>query len=151
GMKVRLNFVRAMLNNPRVLFLDEPTAGIDPANARIIKDLILDFKKRGGTVFITTHLMSDVEQLCDEVIFMTDGMVGKKAAPRDLKIQYGNRLVTVEYYDDAGLRRQQFDLKDLGHNRNFLDIISRYDIETIHSGETSLEEIFIIVTGANNE
>ena len=140
-----------MLNNPSVLFLDEPTSGIDPANARIIKDLILDFKKRGGTVFISTHLMSDVEQLCDEVIFITEGMVGEKAAPRDLKIQYGNRLVTVEYYDDAVLKRCQFGLKDLGHNRDFLEIISRYDIETIHSGETSLEEIFIKVTGAKNE
>ncbi|MGB4338431.1 MAG: ATP-binding cassette domain-containing protein, partial [Bacillota bacterium] len=55
GMKVRLNFVRAMLNNPRVLFLDEVTNGLDPKNARIIKDMIAEFRDGGGTVFLTTH------------------------------------------------------------------------------------------------
>ncbi|MFY9358906.1 MAG: ABC transporter ATP-binding protein [Bacillota bacterium] len=63
GMKVRLNFVRALLNKPRVLFLDEVTNGVDPRNARIIKDMIAEFRDRGGTVFLTTHLMNDVEEL----------------------------------------------------------------------------------------
>ena len=70
GMKVRLNFVRAMLNNPRVLFLDEVTNGLDPKNARIIKDMIAEYRDKGGTVFLTTHLMNDVEQLCDRVLFV---------------------------------------------------------------------------------
>jgi len=151
GMKVRLNFVRAMLNDPCVLFLDEPTAGIDPANARIIKDVILEFKKQGRTVFISTHLMSDVEQLCDEVIFMTAGRVGEKARPRDLKIKYGKRRVTVEYHKGSELSHQEFPLDGLGRNSSFLDLIGRTEIETIHSGETSMEEIFIQVTGENHE
>ena len=70
GMKVRLNFVRAMLNKPRVLFLGEVTNGLDPANARIIKGHDRRICAQGGTVFLTTHLMNDVEQLCDRVAFL---------------------------------------------------------------------------------
>lgn len=151
GMKVRLNFVRALLNDPSVLFLDEPTAGLDPANARIIKDIIFEFKKQGRSIFISTHLMSDVEQLCDEVIFMTDGTVGKKASPRDLKIKHGKRLVAVEYYLNSKLKREEFPLDGLGKNHAFLDLIEKREIETIHSGETTMEEIFIKITGGKDE
>ena len=73
GMKVRLNFVRAMLNNPRVLFLDEVTNGLDPKNAMIIKNMIAEYRARGGTVFLSTHLMNDVEQLCDRIAFCVGG------------------------------------------------------------------------------
>ena len=70
GMKIRLNFVRALINNPKMLFLDEPTNGLDPMNARILKDMILEFKAAGGTVFITSHIMADIDELCDEVAFI---------------------------------------------------------------------------------
>ena len=63
GMKMRLNFIRALLNNPEILFLDEPTAGLDPGNARIMKDIILDMQKKGVTMFLTTHNMSDAGEL----------------------------------------------------------------------------------------
>lgn len=151
GMKVRLNFIRALLNNPKVLFLDEPTNGLDPINARIIKDLIIDFKNQGKTVFITTHLMADVEQLCDEVIFMTNGIISEKASPRDLKIKYGKKEVYVEYLEENKLQKATFDMNNLGHNEKFINMINHNQIETIHSGETSLEEIFIKVTGEKNE
>jgi fluoroquinolone transport system ATP-binding protein len=147
GMKVRLNFVRAMLNNPKMLFLDEPTNGLDPRNAKIIKEIILDYKKRGGTVFITTHLMGDVEQLCDEVIFMTNGTIGEKSSPRDLKIKYGTKEVKVEYLNQHELHQKVFLLEGLGENIEFLELIKQNNIETIHSGETTLEDIFIKVTG----
>lgn len=146
GMKVRLNFARALLNQPEVLFLDEPTNGLDPVNARIIKDLIFDFKKQGGTVFITTHLMGDVEELCDQVIFITSGKITEQANPRDLKLKYGKKEVKVEYLEGNKLKSNIFELKSLGTNDEFLDLIKTHEIETIHTGETTLEEIFIMVT-----
>ncbi|MFW6285306.1 MAG: ABC transporter ATP-binding protein, partial [Bacillota bacterium] len=97
GMKMRLNFVRAMLNNPKFLFLDEVTNGLDPKNARIIKDLIRKFKEGGGTVLLSTHLMNDVEELCDRVAFITSGEIKETSTPRDLKLRYGRRELTVEY------------------------------------------------------
>jgi fluoroquinolone transport system ATP-binding protein len=143
GMKVRLNFVRSLLNNPSVLFLDEVTNGLDPKNAHIIKDMILDFKKNGGTVFLSTHLMNDVEQLCDNVAFISEGKICEMSSPRDLKIKYGKKTVTAEYNEGGVLIKKEFDLKGLGENEKFLEILKTKNIETLHSGETSLDEIFI--------
>ena len=86
GMKIRLNFVRAMLNNPKMLFLDEPTNGLDPANAMILKNLIKNYQKQGGTVFITSHIMADIDQLCDRVAFIVDGQIKEIDSPRNLKL-----------------------------------------------------------------
>lgn len=147
GMKVRLNFVRAMLNNPRILFLDEPTNGLDPKNARIIKDMISEFRDQGGTVFLSTHLMNDVEQLCDRVAFCVNGHLHDISTPRDLKIKYGKREVKVEYKENGSTLSTVFPMEDLGDNAEFINTLRTKEIETIHSGETSLEDIFIIVTG----
>ena len=147
GMKVRLNFVRAMLNAPRILFLDEVTNGLDPANARIIKDMIAEFRAAGGTVFLTTHLMSDVEQLCDRVAFCVEGKLAEVSTPRELKMRYGIREVTVEYRDGDLLNRRSYPMADIGANAEFISILKEKEIETIHSGETSMEDIFIRVTG----
>ncbi len=147
GMKVRLNFVRAMLNNPRVLFLDEVTNGLDPKNARIIKDMIAEYRDQGGTVFLTTHLMNDVEQLCDRVAFCVYGNLIEVSTPRDLKLKYGKREVKVEYRDNGAIASAVFPLDGIGFNEEFQNLLKTANIETIHGGETSMEEIFIIVTG----
>lgn len=147
GMKVRLNFVRAMLNNPRVLFLDEVTNGLDPKNARIIKDMIAEYRAKGGTVFLTTHLMNDVAQLCDRVAFCVDGRLVEISTPRDLKLKYGRREVKVEYRKEGTIASAIFPLDGIGFNEEFQRLLKTEDIETIHSGETSMEDIFITVTG----
>lgn len=149
GMKARLNFVRAMLNAPKVLFLDEPTNGLDPKNARIVKDIIKEFKENGGTVLLTTHLMSDVDELCDRVAFMADGQIAEIDTPKNLKLKHGQRMVEVEYKDtDAHLViKESFELDNLGDNQNFLKVIKEKEIMTIHSKETNLDDIFIKVTG----
>ena len=79
-----------MLNRPKVLFLDEPTNGLDPKNARIIKDLIREFKEEGRNSPTTTHLMKDVDELCDRVAFMADGKIVEISTPKDLKLKYGS-------------------------------------------------------------
>lgn len=147
GMKVRLNFVRAMLNRPRFLFLDEVTNGLDPKNARVIKDMIAEYRDQGGTVFLTTHLMNDVEQLCDLVAFCVDGRLVEISTPRDLKLKYGRREVKVEYRKNGVLASAVFPLDGIGFNEEFQQLLQTAEVETIHSGETSMEEIFIIVTG----
>lgn len=150
GMKIRLNFVRAMLNNPKILFLDEPTNGLDPRNARVIKDLIHEFKQAGGTVFLTTHLMHDADELCDRVAFIADGEIREIDSPNNLKLRFGERLVTVEYNEregDDGRVKESFDMNTLGTNERFFDILRTKEIVTIHSGETTLDDIFIRVTG----
>jgi len=147
GMKIRLNFVRAMLNDPKMLFLDEPTNGLDPTNAMILKDMIKVFKAQGGTVFITSHIMADIDQLCDRVAFIVDGVIKEIDSPRNLKIKYGNKTIKVEYQDNGSLQTSVFPMENIGKNNDFLNLMQTRNIETIHSGETTLEEIFIKVTG----
>jgi fluoroquinolone transport system ATP-binding protein len=147
GMKIRLNFVRAMINSPEMLFLDEPTNGLDPSNAMILKDMIRAFKKSGGTVFLTSHIMSDVDQLCDRVAFILDGKIIEMDSPRNLKLKYGKRIMKLEYKEDDHTTTKEFPMENIGSNEEFLDLLKTKNIETLHSGETTLEEIFIKVTG----
>jgi fluoroquinolone transport system ATP-binding protein len=149
GMKIRLNIVRALINEPDMLFLDEPTNGLDPKNAMILKDMIRDFRDQGGTVFITSHIMSDIEQLCDRVAFIVDGKIVELASPRDLKIRYGKKAITVDYMKDGEKHHHVIDMNQKTSKKELADLILNYDIETIHSGETTLEDIFIQVTGVS--
>ncbi|MFA5471071.1 MAG: ABC transporter ATP-binding protein [Acholeplasmataceae bacterium] len=147
GMKIRLNIVRALLNSPEMLFLDEPTNGLDPTNAMILKDMIRVFKNEGGTVFITSHIMSDIDQLCDRVAFIVDGQIKEIDSPRNLKIKYGKRTLKLEYAEQNQTITKEFPMDDIGKNEDFIKLLQTKNIETIHSGETTLEDIFIMVTG----
>ncbi|MBO8170255.1 MAG: ABC transporter ATP-binding protein [Bacillaceae bacterium] len=149
GMKARLNFVRALLNNPKMLVLDEPTNGLDPKNARIVKDMIREFQDQGGTVLLTTHLMNDVDELCDRVAFMAGGKIVEIDSPKNLKLKHGERKVEVEFEDDDGVARESFDLDQLGNSERFLEIVRTKKIVTMHSKETTLDDIFIKLTGVD--
>jgi fluoroquinolone transport system ATP-binding protein len=146
GMKMRLNFVRALLNAPTMLFLDEPTNGLDPVNARILKDMILDFRAKGGTVFLTSHIMSDIDELCDRVAFIAHGKLREEDSPRNLKIRYGKRTVKVEYKENGATQAKTFPIEGI-KTPEFHHLLDAKEIETIHSGETTLEDIFIKVVG----
>jgi fluoroquinolone transport system ATP-binding protein len=149
GMKVRLGFVRALLNKPDLLFLDEPTTGLDPVNGRIIRDIILKKKTEGTTVFLTTHNMALADELCDRVAFIVDGEIKLTDSPRQLKLQHGKRVVKVEFNQNSHVETREFGLKGLGTNADFLDLLCMKDVQTIHTEEATLEDIFIKATGRN--
>jgi fluoroquinolone transport system ATP-binding protein len=147
GMQMRLNFVRALLHRPALLFLDEPTSGLDPVNARKVKEIILDLKRRGTTIFLTTHDMSVADQLCDRVAFIVDGEIKELDAPRTLKLRHGHQFVRVEVRCNGATQQEEFPLEGLGHNQHFLRLIRDHPVETLHTQEASLEDIFVQVTG----
>ncbi len=147
GMRVRLSFARAILGRPRLLFLDEPTTGLDPLSARRIKDLILEHRERGATVFLTTHDMATADEICDRVAFLIDGRIALIDAPRELKVRYGERRVRVEYRVNGALEERDFPLEGLAENAAFLTALREPSLQTVHTQETSLENIFIRVTG----
>lgn len=151
GMQMRLNFARALLNKPQLIFLDEPTSGLDPVNAKKIKELILEEKRKGHTVFLTTHNMSVAEELCDRVAFLVDGSIVLIDEPKKLKISYGERIVAVSYSRDGKTELKEFSLEGLGENNQFLKILQTETIQTIHTKESTLEDIFIRVTGRSLE
>ncbi|MEO1218026.1 MAG: ABC transporter ATP-binding protein [Bacteroidota bacterium] len=146
GMKMRLNFMRAIMHDPEILFFDEPTAGLDPVNAHKIKDLIKELRSRGKTIFITTHNMNTADELCDRVSFIVDGRIRITDVPFDLKKAHGRDLVRVAL--DTG-ESKEFEMKGLGENSEFLSFIQEGEVSYIQSQEASLEEVFIKVTGTS--
>lgn len=147
GMKMRLSFVRALLNHPELLFLDEPTAGLDPGNARKMKDIILDLQKQGVTIFLTTHHMDDAGELCNRLAFMVDGSLPVIDSTQELRLRHGKKTVRVEYREGGDIHSGEFSMDQLGSNPTFSYILSNREVLTIHTQEASLEDIFIKVTG----
>lgn len=147
GMKMRLNFIRALLHNPDLIFLDEPTSGLDPANAKIVKDMIIDLKNNNKTVFLTTHDMTVAEQLCDRIALIDNGKIQIIDTPKNLMLQHGKPKVTIEYFHNNTLISKSFNLNKLKNNSEFLNIINNFSIQTMHSAEATLEDVFIKLTG----
>lgn len=147
GMQMRLNFVRSLLHDPELVFLDEPTGGIDPSNARAVMDVIEDLRADGTTVFLTTHDMTVADRLCDRVAFIVDGRLPVIDTPRELKLAHGRPTVRVEFRADGALRRREFPLANLAGNDDFHALLGSARIETIHTEEATLADVFIAVTG----
>ncbi|UCB58949.1 MAG: ABC transporter ATP-binding protein [Thermoplasmatales archaeon] len=147
GMKSKLNFARSLLNDPEVLFLDEPTTGLDPVGRRLIKNLIIQKRNEGKAIFLTTHNMQDADELCDRVGFIVEGRLVLIESPKELKIKHGKKIVKLEYIKDGGLESQEFDLKNLADNKSFLSLLKTGSVQTIHTEEATLEDIFIKATG----
>lgn len=144
GMKMRLNFARALLHDPELLFLDEPTAGLDPVNAHLLKEMIRELRERGKTIFITTHRMEDADQLCDRVAFIVDGRLEAIDTPAAFKLAHSDRTVEVRCVGEAS--PQRFALDGLGANAEFLRLLREREVATIHTREATLDEVFRIVT-----
>lgn len=145
GMKMRLNFIRSNIHDPEILFLDEPTSGLDPVNAKIIKDLIREYKSKGKTIFITTHQMHDADELCDRVAFIVDGEIKIMDTPSNLKVKNSNRKLEVQLKNHTD--KKIFNLDSLANDVEFLKLLKNELIETMHSKEASLDDVFIKVTG----
>jgi fluoroquinolone transport system ATP-binding protein len=145
GMKMRLNFIRAIMHDPEILFFDEPTAGLDPVNAQKIKRHIIKLKNEGKTVFVTTHDMTTADEICDRVSFLAGGEIRVTEKPAVLKNTHGKHTVAVELADG---RAAEFPVRDLGVNPDFLDFLKQGEILRIATQEATLEEVFIKLTGA---
>jgi fluoroquinolone transport system ATP-binding protein len=150
GMMNRLNFARSLLNKPRLWFLDEPTAGLDPVNAVRIRNVIKQRQAEGVTCLVTTHDMHTADDVCDRVAFIIDGKIATIDAPEALRRRYGRRAVQVCWGDEADETvrgRAEFPLDGLADNAAFLDTLRRDDLLSLHSQEASLEQVFVEVTG----
>jgi len=151
GMKHRLTFIRSMLNNPTMWFLDEPTTGLDPAIAQEIKIMIREKNQQGATVFLTTHNMQVADELCDRVAFIIDGVIKLIDSPRNLKLKFGEKLVVVDHLVKGQRVTEQFSLVTDEDKQKLQELIQSGSIEMMHTKEATLEEIFIKVTGRGLE
>lgn len=148
GMKQRLMVARALVNSPRILFLDEPTEGLDPVSAESIRNLILEESQKGVTVFLTTHDMLEADKLCNRVAFINQGKIAALDTPHNLKQQYGRRMVKAQVAGvDGKLESREIVLDTAATASELQQLFSGEKVVTIHSEEASLEDIFIKITG----
>lgn len=101
GMRRKLTIAAGIIHNPKILFLDEPTTGIDVESARQIRSLILDMKERGTTVFLTTHYIEEAERICDRIAFIVNGKIVKTGTVNQLMENAGQEHIIRLTLDDG--------------------------------------------------
>ncbi|MFC1984830.1 ABC transporter ATP-binding protein [Chloroflexota bacterium] len=148
GMKQRLMVARSIVNHPKVLFLDEPTAGLDPTSSEAILKIILEERERGATVFLTTHDMVEADKLSDRVAFMNEGKIVALDKPHNLKQQYGKRALKAKVAAAGDNLEDREVILDAPETADAIrELFANEKVVTVHSEEATLEDIFIRITG----
>lgn len=144
GMRQRLILATVLIHSPQLLFLDEPTAALDPKTTVEIHKLLLSLKNSGTTIFLTTHSMSEADKLCDRIAFLDKGSIVEIGCKEELKMKYAQNEVVVKYDDNSILV--------VDKSRKGLERVLENNkvVKTIHSIEPDLEKIFLTVTGRDN-
>ncbi len=144
GMKQRLLVARALINKPRVLFLDEPTKGLDPSSARELRNIMVQLSKEGTTVVLTTHYMEEADELCHRVAFLSHGKIVALDTPRELKLREGNRTATVLL---TSREERAVRLDSAADAAQLAEWMTRGEVLTVHSHEGTLADVFIALAG----
>lgn len=148
GMKQRLMVARTLVNKPRILFLDEPTEGLDPTSAQSIRNIILEERERGATIFLTTHDMEEADKLSNRVAFINQGKIVALDTPHALKQQYGKRALKIQVAGENGnLEIREVVLDENETPQALQALFSQEKVITVHSEEATLEDIFHKITG----
>lgn len=151
GMKQRLMVARSLVNQPEILFLDEPTEGLDPVSAEAIRRVILEEREKGVTIFLTTHDMMEADKLSDRVAFINEGEIAALDTPENLKHQYGKRVLKIRYHKEGRLLEEEFPLEDKTTPERVRETLKSYRVLDMHTEEATLEDIFIQITGRKLE
>jgi ABC-2 type transport system ATP-binding protein len=147
GMQQRLMVARSLINSPKVLFLDEPTEGLDPVSSQTIRRIIKEEVQRGAAVLLTTHDMHEADELSDRVIFLNEGKIYAMDKPENLKLEHGKRSVRVRFEEDGEVKEQVVALDESSSGEQLKSAVDTEGILTIHTEEATLEDIFVQMTG----
>jgi ABC-type multidrug transport system ATPase subunit len=151
GMRQRLMVARSLVNRPDVLFLDEPTDGLDPVSSKAIRGLIRAEAERGAAVLLTTHDMAEADELSDRVAFINEGRLHALDTPDNLKLEHGRRAVRIRQRAGDGVNEVEVDLDAPDAGERLKEIVTAEGLMTIHTEEATLESIFERMTGRGLE
>jgi ABC-type multidrug transport system ATPase subunit len=146
GMRQRLTVARALLNEPDVLVLDEPTDGLDPVSARSIRAIVREEAARGAGVLLTTHDMHEADELADRVAFVSDGRILAVDAPEALKLRHGSRSVRVRRRAGDEIVETSLPLEG-DHREQLARLLQSDQLLTVHTEEATLEDVFVAYAG----
>lgn len=156
GMRQRLMIARALLHQPTMLFLDEPSRGLDPISAREVRQVVKQLAQEGTTILLTTHLMEEADMLCEHVAFIVDGRIVANDTPRNLKLSHGQRALSVTLNADqqgqngnSPLNEVRLSIDDPADQGRLAQWMALGKVRAVHSHEATLEEVFIEVAGVH--
>lgn len=159
GLQQKVQFIATVLHSPRLLIVDEPFSGLDPVNTKFMKDVLLEMKKEGKTIILSTHMMEQAEKLCDEICLINKGRAVLQGNLDEIKQAYSQNSVTVEYRGNAAAVQALPLVASLNDYGNYMEIRlrdgarpgelfrlladSELEIQRFEAAKTSLNEIFI--------
>ncbi len=160
GMKRRLIIARALINNPRILILDEPTTGLDPQARHLIWEKVRELRRKGVTVILTTHYMDEAEELCDRLVIMEKGQILVEGKPKGLIDEYVGAAV-IEIFEPSGAIEEYVEDNGMEHERTVDTIYlyvgepnpiaeelrSSFSIDRMLVRNATLEDVFLKLTG----
>ena len=158
GMQQKVQFISTVLHEPQLVILDEPFSGLDPINTEMLKDIITEMKDQGRTVVLSTHLMDQVEKLCNRICLINKGRKILEGGLADIKMKMSKNVVSIRFSGDRGLLENMPDVEKIVDFGNDLSITLRDGadpngilrhaldngrVERFEIGEMSLHDIFI--------
>lgn len=162
GMQQKIQFIASLLHDPDFIIMDEPFFGLDPVNATLLKDVMLDLKKQGKTILFSTHRMDQVEKLCDSICLINRGMAVLQGDLKTIKSQYGKNNVQIEYEGNGDFLEKNPLVSTYNNYGNYVEVrlapgadaqqllrmvADRSRVNKFELMEPSLEEIFINTVG----
>jgi ABC-2 type transport system ATP-binding protein len=147
GMRRKLLIARETLHRPRVLYLDEPTANLDVHSTQVVRRLLRELAAGGATVFLTTHDMEEVEEVCDRVAILNRGRLVECDTPTAFVTRHAERKVAVQYEFDGATQRDLIDLDDESQRVRLADIVQHRRCVRVHSQEFNFHDVFLKLTG----
>ncbi len=147
GMRQRLMIARSLINNPDILFLDEPTGGLDPASSKAIREIIKEEASNGTTIFLTTHDMTEADHLSDNVAIINEGEIVALDTPENLKVQHGQKSLRVRVRKGEDINTERFELDKKNVGEKIKKLIDSQKLVTMRTEEANLEDVFIKLTG----
>jgi lipooligosaccharide transport system ATP-binding protein len=160
GMQRRLTIARALINDPELIVLDEPTTGLDPQARHVIWGRLSELKVRGKTLLLTTHYMEEAERLCDELVIMDQGRILAQGSPRELidrhvereviEVRGGEGDAFLRLAESSGCRVERMGSSMYCYSQGFAPLIEtlkgRHDLKYVHR-PTGMEDVFLRLTG----
>ena len=147
GMRRKLLIAREILHRPRILYLDEPTANLDAHSTELVRNLLRELAAEGATIFLTTHNMEEVEQICDRVAILCRGELVDCDTPTNFVTRHATRIVKAQFEREGSVKRESLNL-DIEPERNRLaEIVRDEQCVRVHSQEFDFEDVFLKLTG----
>lgn len=147
GMRRKLLFAREIMHRPKILYLDEPTANLDAHSTQLVRDILKKLTDDGVTVFLTTHDMEEVEQICDRVAILDRGELLACDTPANFITTHAEQKVAAHFHRDGELVRELLDMEDVAGRARLADIVQYESGVRVHSQEFDFAKVFLKLTG----